>query len=197
MIRGEVVTRRLLEARGLRLVYFRNPFNHTGATAAVRGEFAAFLKLRGYVPAPFTIEHSDWAFNRVYEHAIEQGDAALARRVSAAYLDHLEIAFDYVERRSRELLGREPAQVLLLHANEINTEDLDQMLGKLDRRGYRFVSLDDALRDPAYGLKDGYAGPAGISWLHRWAIGMSRPNDVKNEPDPPKFVLELLQRTER
>jgi peptidoglycan/xylan/chitin deacetylase (PgdA/CDA1 family) len=195
VIRGEAVTGRLLEAHGGHLVYFRNPYNHTGATAALRDEFIAFLKLRGYASVPFTIEHSDWAFNGVYLRALEQGDDALARRIAAAYLDQLDVAFDYGERRSRELLGREPAQVLLVHANQINAVRLDQMLGKLERRGYRFVTLDEALRDPAYALKDGYAGPGGISWLHRWAIGMGQQNDIRNEPDPPKFILDLLKRS--
>jgi hypothetical protein len=84
---------------------------------------------------------------------------------SAAYMDQLDIAFDYTERRSRELFGREPALVL------------------------------EALRDPVYSLKDGYAGPSGISWLHCWAIGMGRPDDVKNEPDPSKFILKLMKRS--
>jgi hypothetical protein len=76
------------------------------------------------------------------------------------------------------LLAREPAPVFLLHANEINADYLDAMLTKLERRGYRFMPLGEALRDSTYALKEGYAGPAGISWLHRWAVGMGRANDA-------------------
>ncbi len=135
VIRGEAVTQGLLDTHGQRLVYFRHPFNHTGATAAVRDELTAFLKLRGYVPAPFTIEHSDWAFNSVYARALEQDDEALARRISAAYLDQLDVAFEYGERRSRELVGREPAQVFLLHANRINAHAWMRCLGSWSAAG--------------------------------------------------------------
>ncbi|MCW0462790.1 hypothetical protein NB717_003858 [Xanthomonas sacchari] len=31
------------------------------------------------------------------------------------------------------------------------------------RRGYTFIGLDEALRDPAYTHAEGYTGPGGIS----------------------------------
>ena len=38
------------------------------------------------------------------------------------------------------------------------------------RRGYTFVPLEQALADSAYASADTYTGPAGITWLHRWAL---------------------------
>lgn len=106
-------------------------------------------------------------------------------------MKHLGTMFDYFERRSREVLGYEVAQILLLHANDINAASMDEMVGLLKRRGYKFISLDEALTDRAYQLEDGYIGRMGLSWIHRWALGMGKKNDIRNEPDPPKFILDL------
>lgn len=193
VVRGEVVTRRLMRERGIDALYFRHPFTSTGPTREAKASFEAFLRERNYRVAPFTIEHVDYAFNLVYVRARERGDAALAARVRAAYLEHLDTACDYMERRSRELFGREVKQILLIHANRINADCLGEMLAKLERRGYSFVSLDDALRDKAYETEDRYVGPAGISWIHRWSESLGAENKYREEPDAPKFILDLYR----
>jgi hypothetical protein len=57
-----------------------------------------------------------------------------------------------------------------------------------ERRGYRFITVDEALRDPAYALPDGYVGPMGISWIHRWGVAKGMP--VVLEPDEPAWVAK-------
>ena len=83
VIRGEVVTRALLQQRQLPLVYYRHPYTHTGPTLEVKQGFERFLAERGYKVAPFTIEHSDWQFASLYAQAAQRGDrkqmASLAR----------------------------------------------------------------------------------------------------------------------
>ena len=60
------------------------------------------------------------------------------------------------------------------------------------RRGYRFVSLEEALRDPAYSHADGYEGRYGPSWLHRWAMAEKKPETFyAGEPEVPKWVMQL------
>ena len=191
VVRGEAVTRRLLEERGQSIRYFRHPYNRTGRTREIRDEFVAFLQQRGYVVAPFTVEHADYMFNTVYVRARQKGDDALAARVRRAYVAHLDTAFDHLERLSREVLGYEPPQIFLLHVNEINAAAMEEMIARLRARGYRFVSLNEALEHRAYRLKDGYAGRAGVSWLHRWAVGLGQPNRFREDPDPPKFIIDL------
>lgn len=193
VIRGEVVTRRLMRERGVESLYFRHPFTSTGPTKEAKDSFEAFLKERDYRVAPFTVEHVDYAFNAVYVRAREKRDTELVGRVRAAYLEHLDTACDYMERRSRETLGREPRQILLIHANRINADCLAEMLARLERRGYAFVSLDDALRDEAYRIEDKYVGPMGISWVHRWSYALGIENKFAEEPDPPKFIFDLYR----
>ena len=94
----------------------------------------------------------------------------------------------FFEQRAVETLGREPAQILLIHANRLNADHMPQLLGVYRRRGYKIVSLEEALRDPAYRLPDEFAGEQGISWLHHWSRTKGLPD--KWEPDPPKWILD-------
>ncbi|MEW6731457.1 MAG: polysaccharide deacetylase family protein [Acidobacteriota bacterium] len=193
VIHGEVVTRQLMQERGFNKLYFRYPYNHTGTTKETKEAFQAFLKSRDYEIAPFTIEHEDYVFADIYRKAKQKRDEALAQRIRAAYLDHLDTKFDYYERRSEKLFGHEIKQIFLIHVNEINADSMDEMILRLKKRGYSFITLDQALQDKAYQIKDEYVGAAGISWLHRWVITLGKDLSYRDDPDPPKFIIELFQ----
>jgi hypothetical protein len=65
---------------------------------------------------------------------------------------------------------------------------MPELIAMFRRRGYTFVSLDQALADEAYSLPDEYVGRGGFSWIHRWSKtkGMS----PKGEPEPAPWVME-------
>lgn len=193
VIHGEVITRQLMREKGLNKLYFRFPYNHTGPTREAKNRLEEFLKARHYVIAPFTIEHADYVFNKVYLKAIQDKNDELTKRIRTAYLDFLDTMFDYFERRSQEYLGYEVKQIFLIHANELNAACLDEMIQKLKKRGYAFITLDQALQDTAYQIKDDYVGQLGISWLHRWTISLGIKMNNRDEPDPPQFILDLYQ----
>jgi peptidoglycan/xylan/chitin deacetylase (PgdA/CDA1 family) len=193
ILRGEGLLKPLLERRRLKIEFFRHPFTHTGPDEAKKRGLEAFLATHGYRPAPFTVEHVDYLFNQLHERALERGDKPLAARLRAAYLAHLDTVLDYYEPLARRYFGRDIPHILLIHANPLNAECLPAMLTAMLRRGYGFVSLEDALRDVAYRTTDLYVGPAGLSWLHRWSIVLGRPFDLRNEPDPPRWVLDLAK----
>ena len=189
LLRGEVVTRALLEARGARPEFFRHPYTQTGPTPEIKRAFEAFLGDHGYRVAPFTIEDADYMFDALYSEALDRGDAARAAAIRTAGLAHAERMTIWFEGLGRDLLGREPAQVLLIHLNRLNADTLPERLRALQARGYRFVTLAEALADPAYALPDEYVGKNGPSWLHRWAVARGLPSRLKEEPDPPDWVL--------
>ena len=89
------------------------------------------------------------------------------------------------------MAGREVLHILLLHANALNAEYLGQLAERIEHRGYRFVSLAEALADPAYSQADPYVGPKGLSWLQRWALGRGgRGAQPREEPPVSAFVEE-------
>ncbi len=168
--RGQRVTARLLAARGDSVRYFRHPYLHTGPDAATRDAFVAWLGAHGLAVAPVTQDNADYLYAAAYDRALADGDTSLQVRIATAYLAFTDTTAAYYEALSRDLFGREPAQVLLVHANALHAATLGAVVDLYRRRGYRFVTLDAALADDAYQSADTYAGRAGMSWLQRWAI---------------------------
>jgi len=71
----------------------------------------------------------------------------------------------------------------------LNADWLGEILDWLEVRGYQFVSLDEALKHPAYQREDRYDGPAGITWLHRWTITAGMPRSTfAGEPEIPDWL---------
>jgi peptidoglycan/xylan/chitin deacetylase (PgdA/CDA1 family) len=192
VIRGERTIQSLLAENGKKIRYFRHPFLQTGRSLEVKHQFESFLSARGYMIAPVTIDNSDWIFARAYDNARDTGDYQAMKNVGDAYVPYMERKIDYFEHQSVALFGREIKQVLLIHANSVNADHFGEMVRMLRRRGYRYITLDEALTDSAYGSADTFTGAGGISWIHRWAITRGVPKDFfRGEPATPDFVMKL------
>jgi peptidoglycan/xylan/chitin deacetylase (PgdA/CDA1 family) len=189
MLRGERITRRLLSERGARPRFFRHPFLDTGPDLATRRAFESFLAEHGYRVAPVTIDNDDYVYALAYDRAAARQDSARMRHIGADYVRYMEQVFSFYEGLSHRVLGREPAQVLLLHASRLNADRDGALIAMLRRRGYRFVSLETALEDPAYRSPDEYAERKGRSWIQRWAI--TRGEDPGAQPSVPSWVQEI------
>jgi len=195
VIRGEKVTRRLLNEKGKELRFFRHPFLNTGPDLEIRRDFEKFLESRGYRVAPVTIDNQEWMFASVYADALEKNDQAMMKRVADAYVPYIEAMVEHYEKMSVALLGYEIRQTLLLHGNALNADHFDRLAKMMKGRGYQFIPLDEALKDEGYRQDDRYAGRAGISWLERWAITQKKKaaTDLfKSEPKVPEFITERM-----
>lgn len=192
ILRGEVALRELLGSRGRTPQWFRHPQLHTGRTLPVKRRLHGFLTRFGYRVAPVTIDNQEWIFARAHDHALDRGDAALVHRIESAYLAYMDTIFGYYEKQAVAIVGYELPQILLLHANRLNAACLDRLLLMMQRRGYRFITLEQAMRDPAYDRPDIYTGPAGITWLHRWAFTDGRGGSLfAGEPEVPAFISDV------
>jgi peptidoglycan-N-acetylglucosamine deacetylase len=190
-IMGEVVTGALLKARGQSEKYFRHPYLDTGMTMEVKTAFDNFLKARGYISAPVTIEDADYVFNDALAHANEIKDKKMAAKAKKEYLEYVDTVFDYAESESTQLFKRQIPQILLVHDNELNTECLDALLTKLEKRGYTFVSLDEAMSDAAYATPDNWVG-TGVLWMERWKLAMGLKPDPNKGPEPPGWADQIF-----
>jgi peptidoglycan/xylan/chitin deacetylase (PgdA/CDA1 family) len=188
LLRGEPP---IAQALGHRPIFFRHPMLHAGKDAATRRGLEEFLAAHDYRIAPVTLDNSDWMFAAVYAPALG-ADPPLAARVKQAYLAYMESIFAFFEARSKEVVGREFPQTLLIHASQLNADAMPGLLAMMRRRGYQFVSLETALRDEAYRLPDEYYGTGGFSWIHRWSKtkGMA----PKGEPNEPAWIAEAYKR---
>lgn len=191
VVRGEPVTRGLLTEQGRKLRYFRHPFLQVGLDLEKRRAFEEFLAGHEYTIAPVTIDNDEYVYAFVYADALRRRDLAMASRVAVDYLRYMEAVFAFCEGVSRNLLGREMRQVLLLHANALNADYFGKLATIMKARGYRFIALPEALADEAYGRPDTYVGRWGISWLHHWELTAGKKRSPS--PDPPEWVTKAYE----
>jgi peptidoglycan-N-acetylglucosamine deacetylase len=188
VVQGESVTRLLLAQHNMKLRYFRHPYLDTGRDLQTRREAEAFLVQRGYRIAPVTLDAWDWLFATVYDDAKKRGDAALQQEVVRSYLSYTTEVFSYFEKLSRDLVGYEPNQILLMHANQLEAEHIGDVLDLIRKRGYRFITLESALGDSVYALPDTYVGEEGSGWLEHWAISFGKP--PLHQPSAPQAMVD-------
>ena len=119
-------------------------------------------------------------------------DSGPDARVHQAFVDFLEqrhyrvahITVDYKDYSFYEL-----PQILLIHCNELNSVTLRDSIDRMRKRGYSFVTLEDATKDPAYLRPDTFAGDGG-SWLERSARAMGKKIAAPG-PRMPKWITDL------
>ena len=187
VVKGEIITKCLLKNYGKKMRYFRHPYLHTGRDQKTKQGLEKFLEARGYIVAPVTIFLEDWTFNPAYDKAFLHGNKAMMPKIGRAYLSYVEQELDYWERQSVKLFKREIKQVILFHATTINADYFGAIAEILKKRGYKFITLDEALRDKAYKSKDNYVGD-GVSWLHRWALTQGKNFVLDGKPQVPDLV---------
>ena len=193
ILRGDVVLRGLLEEKGKVPVWFRHPYLRAGRSAEEKAALQAFLTEHGYRIAPVTHDNSEWVWAAAYRNVLKAGgDEATLAKLRHDYVPYMIERLAYYERQSVALVGYNIPHVLLIHANELAADTYPALLAAMRTRGYTFVSLDEAVSDPAYRRPDGYVGKYGPSWIHRWAIAEKKPREFfAGESVMPAWVMTL------
>jgi peptidoglycan/xylan/chitin deacetylase (PgdA/CDA1 family) len=186
--------RALLTARGQTPRWFRHPYLDTGDSLLTKHTFEAWLQRNGYRVAPVTMENSDYLFSPPYDDALRRHDLKAQARVRHAYLAYTAKTVAWYRRAGRELLGRRPAFVFLLHDTRLNADALDGLVAILRADHLRAVTLDQAMTDPAYRLSDDYVDPDGDEWLSRWSHIMGRDLPWDDFPEPPADIAAESER---
>ncbi len=181
--------RPLVERRGRKLEWFRYPFLHSGTTEEVHQAVIDFLARRGYRVAPVTVDYADYTFAGVFRNQRLAGTEDVAERIKRAYLEQVDLGFEYAEKASVELFGHEIPQILLIHCNELNALTLGETIARLRTRGYTFIPLGEAMADAAYARPDTFTGPGG-SWLSRTATAMGR-KITGTRPPIPEWITRI------
>ncbi len=81
----------------------------------------------------------------------------------------------------------------MVHANLINADAFEDVAKMMMARGYVFISIDEAMKDPVYHRPDTFDGEVGVTWLSRWAVEQGKTFKVKGVPVP-EFVLEVMKK---
>lgn len=194
ILNGERVIRNLIEEKGKKLTYFRHPYLQTGRSLEVKNEIEKFLSEHNYVIAPVTIDNGEWIFGAAYEKAIDSSKTEMMKRIGDEYISYMKRKLEYWESQSISIFGRNINHILLIHANTLNADYYSKLLEMIHKKGYAFISLDEALKDEAYKSKDTFTGAGGISWIHRWAVTQGKKKEFfGDEPHVPEFVMKYAE----
>lgn len=155
--------------------WFRYPFLDEGETPEKRAAARQILARRGYRVAAVTMDFSDWAWTAPYARCVEQDDDGAIAGLEVAYLDAARESVAYYRTLSRRLYGRDIPYVLLLHASEFTSRLLPQLLEIYRREGFRFATLNEVQRDPAYADQNRLDLPAGPQGLEGKAAARQFP----------------------
>ena len=174
---------------------FRSPYYALGKDSTDQADKKAYLDSKGYILTPFTIESADYIFNAVYEHELSLGNKKAADSILLKYLAFSATVIDTMETICNEVYGRQIAHIFLCHDIPINADCYHELIGLFRSRGYTFITLEEALKDPLYNTTNYYHNRYGVSWLYRWiADPAKRRQYQRREPDPDQDIYHEYER---
>jgi peptidoglycan/xylan/chitin deacetylase (PgdA/CDA1 family) len=130
--------------------WLRYPYLREGDTLAKRQEVQAYLKLHGYKVAEVSIDFEDYLWNNPYARCVAKHDDAAIVTLEKSYLETADQYITVFRDMTRRLYGREIPYVLLLHIGAFDAKMLPQLLQLFRDRGFTFITLEEAERDPVY-----------------------------------------------
>ena len=172
---GEKICKPLLISYNQEYNYFRHPYLHIGLNKSKHDSLVNFLTKHGYTEAPVSIDNDDYIFAYAYNKAMLAGDEVLMVKIGTDYVNYMEEKLLFFQGQSEKLLGRNVKHILLLHANAINADYLDELAERYQSHGYAFISMKKALEDEAYKTEISKYNDWGISWIDAIPSGVSSP----------------------
>jgi peptidoglycan/xylan/chitin deacetylase (PgdA/CDA1 family) len=128
--------------------YFRYPFLHEGTTPEQRQEMDAALAARGLRNGYVTIDNYDWYMDALAAEAARSGREVDLEALRAAYVETLVGAVEFYDAIARDVLGRSPRHVLLLHENDLAAMFVDDLVHALNAAGWEIIPATEAFADP-------------------------------------------------
>ena len=141
--------------------WFRYPYLWEGDTLEKRHAVRQYLKDHKYHVAQVTLDFEDYLWNGPYARCAEKNDAAAIEWLKTSYMASATEYIALGRQMAKLVYGRDIRHVLLLHIGAFETVMLPQLLDFLKKKGFKFVTLGEAEKDPAYridpdvALKDG------------------------------------------
>lgn len=121
--------------------YFRYPYLSQGRWGK-KHQVHDYLAKNHYVIAPVTVDAKDCRFNLDLVTQQKTNDVKYMSDLKHRYLDYVWKQTVKAEQNNR---CNATKQILLIHANRLNSYFLNDLLTMYEKKGYRFINLNDAL----------------------------------------------------
>ncbi|MGA7525206.1 MAG: polysaccharide deacetylase family protein [Acidobacteriaceae bacterium] len=139
-----------LQMKGADWHWFRFPYLAEGNTIEKKTGIRVYLAQHGYKIADVTMSFDDYDWNGPYARCSEKHDEAKIVWLEHSYLRAAEEDIAYRHAMAQKLFGHDIPYVLLMHIGAFDARMLPRLLAMYRRRGFTFVSLTDAEKDPFY-----------------------------------------------
>ncbi|MYM75536.1 polysaccharide deacetylase family protein [Duganella sp. FT134W] len=130
--------------------WFRFTFLREGKTPEKLQGMRTFLQQTGYRNGYVSLDTSDWRLDEKLNEVLRANPQADLAPIRQAYLSHLRQRADAYRDLSRQMVGRDIPQVLLLHHNLINALWLKDAIQQFKDMGWTIITPAAALADPVY-----------------------------------------------
>lgn len=130
--------------------WLRYPFLAEGDSAEKRMAARKFLAEHGYRIAAVTMSFGDYMWNEPYARCSAKGDTAAIGQLESSYLDAAASDADFRRAMAKALFGHDIPYVLLMHVGAFDARMLPRLLALYKSKGFSFVTLQEAEKDPFY-----------------------------------------------
>lgn len=125
--------------------YFRYPYLAEGQSQK-KQQVLNYLKENNYIVAPVTIDSKDFRFNQELYRVPYRSREKYVYQIKPRYLAYI---WDQTLKAEKRAKGMPVKQILIIHANVLNSYLLDDVIKMYKQNGYKFITLSEALENPA------------------------------------------------
>jgi peptidoglycan/xylan/chitin deacetylase (PgdA/CDA1 family) len=171
--------------------WLRYPFLHEGDTLEKRNAVRDYLKAHGYKVAQVTMEWGDYFWNTAYARCAAKNDAKGKEWLRTSYLSTESAEIDHYRELSKIVFGRDINYVLLLHLGSFSSTILPEAFDLLKKKGFKFVTLQEAESDAAYAIDPAQGALNGGTFLDQLmnARKLTYPSSSISTPQKPEKEL--------
>jgi peptidoglycan/xylan/chitin deacetylase (PgdA/CDA1 family) len=167
----------LLAAKDANWRWLRYPYLREGDTVEKRRAIRAYLQAHQYRVAQVTLDWEDYLWNSAYARCVAKNDARSIAWLRSSYLETATQYLDLGREMAKLIYGHDINHVLLLHLGAFSSAILPDVFDLMEKKGFKFVTLEEAESDPAYEGDPDAGSKYGGTLLEEWM-------DVRKIPYP-------------
>lgn len=130
--------------------WFRYPFLWEGDTLEKRREVRRYLLEHHYQIAEVSMDFEDYLWNNPYARCSARHDDKSIDYLRTSYLATADKYITVFRDLTHTLYNRDIPYVLLLHIGAFDARMLPDLIALFRQRGFTFITLPEALKDPVY-----------------------------------------------
>jgi len=153
--------------------WFRYPFLQEGNTLAKRDGLRKFLANHHYKIAQVTLNWDDDSYKDPYTRCMKRGDHAEVEKLKATYLEAARSQLLKADADAKLVFGRPIKHIMLVHSGEFMALIGKDLIRLYKDMGVKFISLDEAARDPIYAQNPNQLGAHDFIWQAAAAKGVT------------------------